>query len=195
MSYKLESTQISGGKHVFYRVDETAIGGFGLDIANLVAGVLVPAGTIMGFDEDTRTATPLKTAKMQASATDAATTYKVEKGHLFEVGDNIGKTIGGKAYTISEIDTSNADYDVLTVGTTLGVTLVAGDVLIQSGVSGASACAYAVEPKGLLHNDVKAEESVDVGVVLRGTVFERRIAPITDGIKAKMPLILFTKSY
>ncbi len=52
----------------------------------------------------------VKTAVAQANAAASATSLKVLKGHLLKVGDKIAGS------TISAIDTSNEDYDTLTVG-------------------------------------------------------------------------------
>ena len=52
----------------------------------------------------------VKTAVVQANAAANDTTLKVLKGHALIVGDKVAGS------TISAIDTSNADYDALTVG-------------------------------------------------------------------------------
>jgi hypothetical protein len=198
MGFKITQQTISGGKTIYVQAMELATGGFTLDTSNLAAGTEVLAGSVMGFDEATRKAKVLKVAVLHANAADDATTYQVKKGHPLQVGDYIGVVVGGKAYAITEIDSTNADYDVLTVGTTLGVALTAADgvVLFQSSATGASACAYGSgDPKGLLYEDVKAEDNTSCGVLLRGTVYERRIPKIAAGVKAYLPNIIFSNSY
>ena len=190
---------VVGGKVIWQRDYETAQGGFALDNDKLIAGGIVPAGSVFGYDESTRKATLLKVAQLHANAADDATTYQVKKGHHFKVGDKIGAVIGGKAYAITAIDTTtNATHDVITVGTTLGVALTAADgvVLFESSATGATACALAVTPKGLLYQDVdKVEANVTVAVIIRGTVYERRIPLVPTAVKAYIPNIIFSQSY
>ena len=128
MGFTVKSEKAIGGVPVFQNgVLEVAQGGFTLDTTGLAAGALVPEGTAMAFDEATRKAKPLRVATVQANAANDATDIKIKKGHLLVVGAVIGAVIGGAAYAITAIDTTNADYDLITVGTTLGVALAAGD--------------------------------------------------------------------
>ena len=75
-----------------------------------------------------------KTAELYENEANSETAYKVLKGHEFKVGDFIMACIdtGSSAYAITVIDTSNANYDVITVGTTLGLAMLDGDILIQA---------------------------------------------------------------
>lgn len=180
---------------VFQKVNETSQGGFRLDVSTLTDGDTVVAGTPLGFDESTRVAKVVKTAVLQANATDSATAYRVEKGHHFKVGDYLAYAVGDEAYAITDIDTSNADYDELTVGTTLGVALTAGAVFFQSSATGASAAAYAVEARGVSYLDVTVETGADIAAVIDGTVYERRAPGYTDAIKALLPKIFFSQSF
>ncbi len=68
----------------------------------------LPKGTPLALAADGKVKV-CKTAKVYEAAAKGATAVKVEKGHLFAVGD----TIGGSA--ISAIDTASTDYDKLTV--------------------------------------------------------------------------------
>lgn len=116
----------------------------------------VKAGTVIGEDaSSTGQYHVVKTAKLHADATDAATGYQVKKNHEFLAGDIIttNDVASCKAYAITEIDTSNADYDVLTVGTTLGVAMTAANGIIisqadsEDAIGGASTWKYA--PKAI----------------------------------------------
>jgi hypothetical protein len=188
-------TTVSSGVPVWQKVLEVAQGGFILDNSVLTDGDTVKAGTPIGINESTRKAKVVKTAQLHANALNSDTDYQVEKGHHFKVGDKVGKTEGGAAYAITAIDTSNADYDVITVGTTLGVALTAGDVLFESSASGGSAAAVAVTPNGLLYDDVDVADGASLSVVLRGTVYDRRIPAAGSVVKAKIPQIIFSQSY
>lgn len=180
------------GRHV-----ETAQGGFTLDAGPYSKGDVIKGGSPFGFDESTRKATKVLTATLTADAADDATKYDVKKGHGLAVGDYVGATEGGAAYAISAIDTSNADYDELTLGTTLGVALIAGTALFQSSATGATAAAVKTTARGLLYEDITITGgNQDVAIVIRGTVYENRIDVIPDAVKSDLPAtILFSQSY
>lgn len=181
---------------VFQKEFEVAQGGFKLETNGLPPDELVTPGTPVGFDEVTRKVTVLKSAVLCENSGDDATEYKVKKGHFLTVGEDLGAEIGGAAYAITEIDKSNSDYDVITIGTTLGVALSVGDVLFKSSANGASAGALHLEPKGLLFDNAKIEDNASCGVVLRGTVYKRRVANgVHPAVIDVLPLIVFSESY
>jgi hypothetical protein len=188
MNIKRET--VKSGIVVFQDDVKVAQGGFLLDDAAFTTdGLVIPVGTPIGFDESTRIAKVCKVAVAQANATNSAVTYKVLKGHLLKVGSVINSG-AGSAQAITAIDTTNADYDVLTVGTTLGVAVAAGDAIFvaDAGYTGV---------KGLLYEDatINSNGVVDVAVVLHGTVYARRIPPVPATIQAKLPLIIFSQSF
>lgn len=189
---------IAGEAPVFQNVFETASGGFSLDTTGLSAlapGSVLKAGTPVGFDESTRKARVIKLAKLTANAANNATQYQVEKGHSFIVGEFVGYAIGGAAYAISSIDTTNPDYDVITLATTLGVAITAPAALFQSAASGASAAALIVSPRGLLLWNVDAKAGETVTVVIRGTVYARRVPITPTAIRNLMPTIIYSESF
>ena len=198
MGLGFSRTLSTGGKTVFQGHGgdiQLAQGGFGLDITGLPLGALIRQGTPMNFDETTRVAKVLKTAKVVETAGGSATAYKVEKGHLFATSDVVSKTVGGASYTITgAIDTSNADYDVINVTTTLGAAAV-GDVLFHSAASGASAGALKVEPKGLLYEEKVVSAAEGASIAIRATVYENLAPSANSEIKAAMPHIIYSKSY
>lgn len=184
------------GVPVFQKVNETAQGGFRLDVSLLIAGAIIAAGTPIAYDESTCIAKVVKSGVAYAAALNTDTTYQVKKGHNFLVGDYLALTVGSKAYAITAIDTSNADYDVLTTGTTLGAAVAIGDVFFQSSATGASAAAYSPAPRGLLYQDTTVETGADVAVVIDGTVYERRIPNgIHSAVKTALPKIFFSQSF
>ena len=114
------------------------IGGGSLDLTNLDllknGGYLLKgcplALTMVG---NKRTLSPVKSALVIAGGT--TTAPRVDKKHLFIIGDTVYVT--GDAVTINSIDTTNADYDVLTLSAACtGAT--AGAYLEQSVAAGAS---------------------------------------------------------
>ena len=89
---------------------------------------------IVGKDSSTGVYHLIKTAVLAANAANDATTYTVKKGHHFKVGDFISAGIGKKAYAITAIATNSGDAtcDDLSVGTTLGVAISAGEAIVQA---------------------------------------------------------------
>ena len=73
----------------------------------------------------------IKMAELAVEAGASETKIKVKKGHNFVNGDYVMADEGGKAYAITTIDGTNKDYDVITVGTTLG-TIAKGGFLIEA---------------------------------------------------------------
>jgi hypothetical protein len=196
MSLQPVKTAVSYGVVVFQKVYENAQGGFTLSTTGLTSGYTIPEGAPFGYNEATRVATLLKTAQMYSSATNTDTTYQVKKGHAFAVGDYLAQVVGGKAYAITAIDTSNANYDVLTVGTTLAVTLSAGDVLFKSSATGASAAVLDVTVKGLLFSSKVVGSDDSVSIVVRGTVYARRYTPgYPSAVQTALSNIIFSQSY
>lgn len=102
--------------------------GFDLDKTNLPEGMeYLPKGAVLAFDATGHKVVLVKTAKAAAKASSGATTLNVDKGHALKVGD----VIAGSA--ISKINTSNAEYDVLTVAA-LGAEVAAGAVVADANV-------------------------------------------------------------
>lgn len=168
---------------------QVAQGGFTLDDASFVEGTVIPAGTPVGFDEATRLAKVYKSGVAQASATGTATTYKVLKGNLFVVGMTV-KSGASAGQVITAIDRANVAYDEITTAATLGVTVATGAAIYvdDDGLA---------KVKGLLYASVEVGGNglADITVVLRGTVYARRITPIPATVKALLPLIIFSESF
>lgn len=157
-----------------------ATGGFTLDRTNLKEGTdFLEKGSPLAVNFSTRAAKLVKTAIVHDTAASDATVYKVKKNHHFKVGDKIAKTKGGKAYAISAIDTSKANYDELTVGTTIGAS-AAGDVLFESSAEGATHAAEANVANGILIHDTEIEEFTTVNVGLQ--IYEIQEANLPYGL-------------
>ena len=104
-----------------------------LATAGIPEGVDVPQGTLLDVNLETREASIVKNAMVVAGGTTSAP--RVAKGHFFQAGDFVFVT--GDAVAVSSVDTTNADYDVLTLsGACTGAT--AGNYLEQAKASGAS---------------------------------------------------------
>ena len=170
-------------------------GGCLLNTTGLTAGNIIPAGTPVVYDEVTRVASILHNARAQANAGASAVNYPVEKGHSLVVGDNLATgAVGGKAFPITAIDTSKASFDTITVGTTIGA-VTAGDLLFASTATGATASALPAI-NGLTYDEVIVSSNISLSVVIRGTVYARRV-PWSAAIEALSGLkqFIYSKSY
>ncbi len=170
-------------------------GGCLLNTTGLTAGNIIPAGTPVVYDEVTRVASILHNARAQANAGASAVNYPVEKGHSLAVGDYLASgAVGGKAFAITAIDTSNASFDTITVGTTIGA-VTAGDLLFASTETGATASALPAI-NGLTYDEVIVSSNISLSVVIRGTVYARRV-PWSAAIEALSGLkqFIYSKSY
>jgi hypothetical protein len=153
---------------------EVAQGGFALNATGLATDTVIPAGTPLVFDEAARTASFVGGGTLQAAATGNPTTYRVNKNHTLKVGDNFATgAVGGPSYPITAIDTSNAAYDAVTVGTTIGNAAIGANVYASSA-TGATASAYPAV-NGLLYDDTLGNAGESVTPVIRGRVYARRI--------------------
>jgi hypothetical protein len=171
-------------------------GGCTLVVTGLTVGSVVSAGSLLVYNEATRLATVLHSGKAYALAGASAVAYQVEKGHSFVVGDNFASgAIGGKAFPITIIDTSNVDYDTITVGTTIGA-VAAGDTFYASTATGATASALpAINAR--LYDDVQVATGKTVSPVIRGTVYARRVpnnASIEAALKTNGAYIIHSQS-
>ncbi len=199
MGLEIENQSDIATPPVFIKVTSDYAGGGTLDNTGLVDKSLLRAGTFVNFDESTRLVKILKTATIVEAAVDGSTTYKIAKSvnnqaHLIVASDVVSPAVGGKSYAISGINTSNADYDIITVGTSLGAVNV-GDVLFHSAASGAAAGALKVEVNGQLRNDTEVGKNVFVAVVREGITYNRRLPYTTpqavkDALKG---LIIFSE--
>lgn len=179
---------------IFITILEDFAGGGVLDDTNLAAGDYVKAGAIVNFDEATRKVKPLKLATVYEAAASNATVIKINKGSHLVATDKVGKTVGSAAYAISAIDSSNALYDSITLGTTLGVALAAGDQLFESSAAGANAAALNVSPNGVMKYDVEVGKNEGCAVIRRGTVYNRRIpSAVKSAVAAYLPHIIFSE--
>lgn len=121
-----------------YRV-ETGVrksGPWKLDTTNLVAGSVLPVFTPVEANLKTRVIVPVCNVQVvEAYATgDTATTVKVAKGSLAYVGMFLGS--GTKGAKVTAIDTSNKDYDALTIDAAFGENIEKDAVLFEATAAG-----------------------------------------------------------
>jgi hypothetical protein len=163
--------------------DERVIHAFTHKLADIPNGVNVATadfaqtylkeGTPVGMDSNGLYHI-VKTAELSSSANNTATTLTVKKGHNLKVGDFVFAVIGGKSYAVTGISTNESDStkDDITIGTTLGVAIAAGAVIVQGASSGATAGAYKYTPVGLVGEsyDVDSLTNRPANVVTIGQV-------------------------
>lgn len=150
-------------------------GGLGVALADLRKDVdSVPPGAYIGVDEN-GLGHILKSAELVEVATALATEFKVKKAHQLIVGNPVtSKDVeGAKAFKIISIDILNDEYDVVKVGTAIGVELPKGANMIVVKVEdlegGKSELPYSIV--GITKREIDTTEShATVGVLTKGTV-------------------------
>ena len=179
-------------KVVFATKIEDIIGGITVAVADFVDAHIVPAGSVVGKDNNGLFHV-LKTAKMHTAAGGSATDYIVYKGHGFKVGDFIASATGAKAYAITAINTSNADYDTITIGTTIGAVAQYAGIFQALAEAASNTSAFKVTPYAVTGQSIqlKSGDTNTVDAWLRATMFEANAPVATAQIKAALPQILW----
>ena len=132
----------------------------------LAKGTVVHRATPLFVDFDNLEAAIVKVVKVVNGGT--TTKPRVAKGHYFAVNDvvmKVGKT--DVSPTISAIDTSNADYDILTLSAAI-TGLTANDVLAEAtayvapeGSGGATPAAPKYTPNAVVAADLEVNDKLD----------------------------------
>ena len=130
MAIECKKTAVKGHTPEIWRGECKMLPG-GFKPKNTIAnGTVLHRGVLVEVNFDEMSAAVIKLAKVLAGGTTSK--VRVAKGHLFAVGDvvaKVGKT--DKSVSISTIDTSNADYDVLNLSAAI-TGLTTNDVIIES---------------------------------------------------------------
>lgn len=165
------------------------------------SGNVLPAFTPVKVDEVARTIVPLYIFKVKAvDATNSKVqVYKDVEGTrakvgmpLILVGNNLSQAATNVA-TVTAIDSSNTDYDVLTLSASPATSgtawWAAGDYLAEA--DSATSKKVKVVPNGLTPYDTCVDEDAYAldGDAVWGAdapILERRIVPIPDSIKAAL---------
>lgn len=182
-----------GGVRKCYEGKPTiAVGGFSCETALMpINGAVMAAGTPVYADEQARTIVPLYTFKVKSvdSTNSKITIEKYETGSVAKVGMKllvVGNDLTAAATdvaTITEIDSSASDVDVLTVDKVAGAT--AGAVLAEAG----NDSKIKVIPNGLTYCDNVLDPdayAIDIDYVwncMEKPVLERRMPPLTASLK------------
>lgn len=159
-------------------------GGFNLVLDNLEKGAKIPPMTPLAVDFTTRKATVVKNVKVVEDAAADATEIKVAKNSFAYVGMFLGT--GAKGATVSAIDKSKPDYDVLTLAAAFDAAVKKDTVLFEASAAGGTT----VKNKANFLNYAwtKVEDGAAVDAI--GQAFEIResklIVPISDKDKATL---------
>lgn len=137
--------------------------------------------------------TDLVTEALEAEGT----TVKVNKSHLFAVGDfvTIGGDLKGASDRITAIDKSNVGYDVITLEAKIGAAKVDQVLVGVKEKTTAGKATLVTSSSELVITLSKVDLTVanqSCGLMVRGTISEGNMPfPIDAGLKALMPLIRF----
>lgn len=151
--------------------------------AELVSGSILKEGTAIGKGSDGLYHVE-KTALVVEAVAASGTSIKIAKGSHFKVGDFVMSAVNGKAYAITAIDTTNATYDTVTIGTAIGVIAKDAIIMLADGEHASSGAAFKFAPKALTGDsyDVEALSNHLVSAVTIGQFKESVIPPINDAI-------------
>ena len=178
---------------VFVKVFELFTGGFSISPDGFNKDVKLPKGSLLKVDEDDRTATPIKTAVLTATAAAEASGLFVESGHHFQVGDHIALDNGGSAHQITVADDEYIAIEDK-AGDNLG-TGVPGDVLFHAGgTADAGSAEIDTKPNGILRYDTTIATGEFATVAIRGTVYKNRIQDHIDDHLDDLSHIHFSES-
>lgn len=172
-------------KAILHRIADVP-GGVTVKVAELGGTALLEA-TPMAYSAADGMAHVCKTALIVSDAANNATSYDVAKGHHFKVGDKFG-TSGANGQAITAIDkTTNADKDVITVGTTLGVAITAASKTVAFETNAdAKTPKYAPAMIAGSSYDVKANENLAVDAWVIAVVREGNAPYVNDTLKGTL---------
>lgn len=130
MAVTFERTEFSGRMTPFWREPKVLPGGFNL-AQTFPDGTFIKRGAFVEVNFDNMSAAIVKIAKVVTGGTTAAP--RVSKDSNFVVGDTIMVVGGSTTKTITAIDKSNDDFDVLTLNSAL--TGATADAFVTEAIS------------------------------------------------------------
>lgn len=129
MAIEFKKQAYSGKTPVIWRGECKILPGGFKPKQSFPVGTVLRRGLLIQVDFNDMTAGVLKLAGVQNGST--TTAARISKGHLFAVGDKVQKFGDTKHTTIKSIDTSNANYDVITLAAEI-TGLAENDILVES---------------------------------------------------------------
>lgn len=128
---------------------------------------------------------PIKAYRLAKAVAADDTSIQIQKGSGVEVGDVIGR--GKKAVACTKVDTSNPNYDVVTV--TLGVAIGNDVVLYQAKAASADAAEPIHKPMYVVGGPVYAGMGDQEVRLVNGANLRKETAPISEEVVAMMKSI------
>ena len=125
---------------------------------------------------------PIKAYRLSKAVASADTTIQIEKGSGIMLGDFIGH--GKKAVACTNVDTSNPNFDVVTV--TLGADIAIGVVLYQAKAASASDAEPIYIPVYVLGGPVHAGQGDQETRLINGANLRKETAPIAEEVVAML---------
>ena len=153
-------------------------GGFNLDDDKLVQGTYLPSLAPIAVDFTTRKVKAVKNVVVVDVFATGGTFLKIKKGSLICVDMHIGN--GYKGATISAINKSNAEYDMLTI-TALDANVAIGAVLFEASAAGGTAPKH--KANFLNYAATKVEPGASVTAI--GQIFEIQKSKLQTPISTK----------
>ena len=130
MAIEFKKTALKGHTPEIWRGECKMLPG-GFKPKNTIAnGTVLHRGVLIEVDFVGMTAAAIKIATVLSGGTTSKP--RIAKGHLFAVGDVVAKVgKNDKSVAISAIDTTNTEYDVLTLASAI-TGMTAGDAIVES---------------------------------------------------------------
>ena len=130
MAIEFKKTAVSGRFPEIWRGECKILPGGFKPLQNFAVGTVLRRAALLEVNFENMTAAVIKLADVLGGGT--TKNVRVAKGHYFAVGDVITKIGDGKLTpSISSIDTSNVDYDVLVLSAAY-TGLAKGDTIVES---------------------------------------------------------------
>ncbi len=127
----------------------------------------------------------IKCYEVVEDAASDATSIKIKKGSGVVSGDIIG--VGKKGVASTALDTTNAEYDVVTVS--LGVAVTAGQKLYQALAASASSAKPKYTPLFVLGEAIPANSGDKLVKLVNGANVRKETILISDELLEMMPMI------
>ena len=143
----------------------------------------IKPSTAVGYNAEGKLA-PIKGYRLVDAVGTEDTTIKIQKGSGVEVGDVIAN--GKKGVASTAVDTSRADYDVVTV--TMGVAIKAGTCLYQAKAAGSSATPI-YTPEYVVGNTIPANSGDYPIRLINGANLRKETAIASAEVVALLPTI------
>lgn len=190
MSVSFERTTYSGRQQAFWRGEAKMLpNGYQLENA-IAAGTVLLRGAFVHIDTDKQTGAVIKFAKVLKGGTTAAP--RIEKGSYIQAGDTM-QVIGGTAsQVVVSVDTSNAEYDVVTLKAALTGATEGAFIIESDGASESPAPKYL--PNAVLGADreVKKNDMVALDVAYDVVVLKNVVPSFPTDWLADGGLVLKT---